>query len=393
MKVTDKTCQECSGCTACMNICPVNAIEMKENKEGFLYPSIDEKKCIDCGLCYKICPFDEKWVSKNQNKEPDVYAIKNKNEEVRKSSTSGGIFTVLAEYVLHKSGIVYGAAFDENMVVNHIRVTTNEELSKLRGSKYVQSNLKDIFKEVKKDLDDQKYVIFSGTPCQVAGLSAFLNKEYERLIKIDLVCHGVPSPKLFRDHIKNIENNSSNKVKEYYFRDKTNGWHKHTEKVVFENGNNDYRSDISQAFKYLYAEHSMLRESCNNCKLCSVKRISDITMGDYWGIEKKYKKFDDNKGVSLLLVNTEKGKKIFEEVKDKINYKKTCKEECLQHNLIKPTKVSPNRKKFWDDYFKYGYKYITKKYSCCGVKLKILIKIKNMSPQKLKNIIKKILKR
>lgn len=393
MRVDNKNEFECSGCTTCLNICPVNAITMKANKEGFLYPNVDEKKCINCGLCYKACPFSGKWYENNKNNEPIVYAFKNNDNDTREKSTSGGFFSILAEYVISNKGVVYGASL-ENLVVKHIRVNNIHDISKLRGSKYVQSELNTIFKQVKKDLDSKKMVLFSGTPCQIAGLKAFLKKSYDNLITVDIVCHGVPSSRVFNDHILMIEKKYNKKVDNYRFRSKVKGWHEHTEAVLFEKENFEvYKDKYIQSFKFLYAEHSIIRKSCTNCKFSNLKRVSDITLGDFWGIEKYYKKFDDNKGISLILINSAKGKETFNNVKAHGTYIESDTSKCLQSNLKKPTRISPNRDAFWKQYNDKGYDYIIKKYSDLNYKVKLMSFAKRIIPEKLKYKIKELLKR
>ena len=193
--------RNCSGCTACLNSCPNNAISMKENEQGFLYPYIDKNKCTNCKLCTKVCPFKKEWFENNKNEIPKVYALKNKDENIRDNSTSGGAFSILAEYVIKENGIVYGALLDENNIVKHVRIDELKNIQQLRGSKYVQSFLGNIFKDVKNDLEKGKKVMFVGTPCQVAGLKTFLQKDFSNLILVDFICHGVPIPMMFKEHI------------------------------------------------------------------------------------------------------------------------------------------------------------------------------------------------
>ena len=387
MKICNKNC---CGCTLCYNICPKNAITMLEDEEGFQYPYIDETKCIDCGLCKKECILNNPILKNNL---PLVYACKNKDDKIRMESSSGGIFSVLADYVLALNGVVYGATFDENFNVVHEKIMSKTELFKLRGSKYVQSYLGNIFSSVLNDLINDKYVLFVGTPCQIASLKSYLlfkKQNINKLILCDLICHGVPSPLLWREHIKNIKKN----MKWYYFRTKENGWNNHTEKIVYKNNSVDFNSAFSQSYKYLFHTDKTLRPSCYECSFTSINRVSDITIGDYWGI--KINDFDDNKGVSLVLLNTELGKKVFEAIKNNIIYVKSNEKDCLQVNLIRPTEEPYDRKKFWKYYYTKGYDYVLKKYTPLGEKYIIKNKIKrNVSkliPIRLKNKIKNILK-
>lgn len=224
--------QNCAGCTSCMASCPKNAITMEKDGWGFQYPSIDMKKCVNCGLCDKVCPF----VQSSSAKLPiqEVYAVKHRDAEILKESTSGGIFTAISDYVLEQGGVVYGAAFDENMVVRHMRATTPEQRNRMRGSKYVQSDMGDIFTQVKQDIIKKKKVLFTGTPCQVAGLKNFLKNATDGLICLDLICHGVPSPVIYKEHLNFLSEKMKMNVLDYKFRPKDWGWHIHREIVYGE---------------------------------------------------------------------------------------------------------------------------------------------------------------
>jgi len=355
----------CSGCTACLNICPQECIEMIADEEGFFYPQIDEKKCTNCNLCRKICPFEEKGYNIEKNLEiPKVYAIKHKNDEIRMASSSGGVFTSISDFVLKENGVIIGAAFDNNFKVCHQEAFDKKDRDRFRGSKYVQSDLGDIFVKVKKHLDD-KMVLFSGTPCQVAGLKSFLKVEYDNLITCDMVCHGVPSPKVFKDYISFMENTLSDKTTDINFRDKITGWHKFSFTHTYEN------RKISKVFNrnpfcFMFSNHLIIRPSCHNCVFTNFTRPSDITIADYWGIGKFKPDFDDNKGVSLAILNTNKGELLFEKIRSDFDVQLSNLADCIQPNLKEPTKPSPKRSMFWNDYYNRGFEYVAKKYAGYG---------------------------
>lgn len=348
--------EECTGCTACMNICPKNAIEMKTDEEGFTYPFINKEKCIKCKLCENVCPN-----VKSINTKSDVksYAVKHLDLQERKTSSSGAMFIAISDYILNYSGVVYGAAFDEKFRVVHKRAETKEQREEFKKSKYVQSDMGEIFKQVKQDLADDRLVLFSGTPCQVDGLKNYLhNENIEKLYTCDLVCHGVPSPKIYSDYLKYITHNYKNKLLSFNFRNKKYGWNSHYESYKLKN--KAERTDLK--YRELFYTNLALRPSCYECNYSNLNRISDITIGDFWGIEKKNSTFKDSDGVSLCIINSEKGKKLFENIKENIECIETNIQDSLQHNLVKPTQKPENREEFWNDYTKNGFQYIVKKY-------------------------------
>lgn len=327
MFLADKV--NCSGCTACANICPKQCIKMIPDDEGFLYPSIDEEKCIKCGACKSVCP-----IGKTEKHFPlGVYGIKNKNKDIRLLSTSGGVFSVLAEYVIERNGVVFGCKFNENLEAEHDFAESYQDVEAFRGAKYVQSKLNDAFKKVKKFLDEDRYVLFTGTPCQVAGLHFYLGKNYEKLIKCDLVCHSVPSPKAFELYIKEIEEKNSQKISEIFFRNKElNGWNKSNIKIIFGNGN-IYKETLKEtSFMKGFINGLYSRVSCANCTYKNFKGSSDITIADYWGIEKVDKDFDDNLGVSLVFANSQVGEKVIKQINDKIELIETSLEDSTLKN-------------------------------------------------------------
>ena len=367
--------KDCSGCTACKNSCPKEAIVMKEDEEGFLYPEIDKDRCVECGICKKVCPISNR--SKDESsKEPLVYACKNIDDSIRMQSASGGAFSGISDYVLEQNGVIFGACYNDKFKVEHRKAANKLERDKFRGAKYVQSNLNDIFKDVKEELEEGKLVLFTGTPCQVAGLSNYLKKDYSNLLKCDIVCHGTPSPKIFEEYISYIEKHKENKIKNISFRDKESGWQNQKWKIELENGTVLLDDDDVKIYKRIFNKHYAQRPSCHDCRFTNLNRPSDMTLGDFWGIEKAIPGFADNKGVSLLLINTEKGEGIFNLIKDKLILKQSDCKSCMQPQLDHPAKAADNRMDFWNDYRENGFEYVVNKYCRYSKmdKLKIFIK-------------------
>lgn len=384
--------KSCTGCRMCEQICPVKAIKMVENNEGFIEPVVDNNKCINCGLCVKRCPQLNNILDEN-SRTIEVYAAKNKNIEEQKTSSSGGIFSVLSNYVLDKNGKVYGCTLDDNLNIKHIGISNKSELNKIKGSKYVQSNTENTFEEVKEDLKNNKFVLYSGTPCQIAGLKAFLGKEYNNLITVDLVCHGVPSPKLFKAYLKWLENKNDSKIKTYEFRNKEkNAWGL-TAKIVFENGKIKYVKAETDPYYKTFLDSKTYREVCYNCKYANENRVGDITLADYWGIEKEHPEFYDENGVSAILINTIKGKEIFEKVRENIEVEKSTLEKVARKNgnLTHSSKRDVVRDNAYEQVnflqFEKGMK------KNLDFKVKSLDKIKSIIPHKVKVKIKKVLGR
>lgn len=301
-------------------------------------------------------------------KQPKVYAVQHKSEHVRAASRSGGIFTAVTDWVFTQNGVVYGCVLDENFRAVHIRTECEEDRDRMRGSKYIQSKLGDTYKNVRKDLINRRIVLFTGTSCQVAGLKQYLGKEYENLICVDIVCHGVPSPKVWDAYLRWQEKKNKSKVKTADFRNKKDyGWRAHMETLSFQNG----QVSSSRVFTNLFYGHSILRPSCYECPYKSVMHPGDITIADYWGIEKAAPEFDDNKGVSLVLVNNEVGERVFEKVKEEIKWKETQLSDSMQPPLKAPFPEPENRALFWADFSNRSFDFIAKKYAETGAINKI----------------------
>lgn len=309
---------------------------------------------------------------------PKVYAVKHDDEKIRIKSRSGGIFTALSDAVLKAGGVVYGCVLTEKFDAVHTRADNYKARDKMRGSKYIQSNLGNTFKNVQEDLKNGKEVLFSGTSCQVAGLKSFLGKSYNNLLSIDIVCHGVPSPLVWQKYLKWQEERKKKKVIGVDFRNKKDfGWRAHTETFFMEDGSKVH----SEVFKVLFYGHIILRPSCFECPYKSVMHPSDITIADYWGIEKAAPEFDDDRGVSLVLINNNKGEKKFSSIKSQIKYKATKIEDSLQPPLESAFPEPENREQFWEDFNKKDFSDIAVTYGGFN--------FKNYCKRKLRTIIRK----
>ena len=342
MKICDTI--DCTGCSVCANVCPVNAIVMMQNDEGFLYPHIDESKCVKCGLCQRTCPmngFDFK-----NNPSPKCFAVM-ANDELRKDSSSGAFFPVLAAYVINRGGVVYGAAFDENMQLRHIAAQTMDELQKLKGSKYLQSKIGDCYTQVKNFLDAGRLVLFTGTPCQCAGLVKFLPRAYENLVVADVVCHGVPSQAVFDNYLHSEF--PGQRVLNTNFRDKKDGWgNGYIITNVTDAGVRSYRDDADSYMQAFFANIS-LRHSCYRCKFARMPRVSDFTMADFWGVPDE---MNDHRGTSCILLNTPRAEGVFNEIRNAFTkvkeYSSGFAVRCQPH-LSHSVAGHPARKDFFAD--------------------------------------------
>ncbi len=301
--------EECCGCYACYSVCPNNSITMKDDNEGFIYPKVNKNTCIDCRLCEKVCPV------LNQNKTPDyktykAFAAKNKNTNIRKESSSGGIFSLLAEETLKRGGIIFGAVYNKNWDVIHTYTEQKENIKLFRGSKYVQSRINESYRITKEFLIKGKEVLFTGTPCQINGLKLFLRKDYPNLYTVDFICHGVPSPKVYNLYINEIlekKGYTKKNLSSINFRDKTKGWKKYSFLLKLKDGNLIRILNNKDLFLKAFSRNLFLRPSCHNCPSKALKSTADITIADYWGIEFENPKFYDKNGVSLVITGTEKG--------------------------------------------------------------------------------------
>lgn len=350
---------DCCGCSACMAVCPTNAISMKENEKGFEVPVIDKNVCISCGLCDKVCAFQAKTDVEEGGHKFAVAAL-HKDETVRAKSRSGGAFMAICKWIIDREGVVYGVVTTPELQVEHQRADTMEACSAFQGSKYVQSKPQDCIKLACEDLKAGKYVLFSGTACQIGGLLSFLRIKripMDKLVTCDLVCHGVASPKMFRDYCTWAERKHGTSISDFNFRDKSVGWSHHIESYVV-NGKKCYNN----AYTQLYYCGAGWRDSCYKCHYTSVNRISDFTLADCWGAEKKLPQLFDNKGISLFLVNTAKGEEIYADACKMLTSQRVSIQDFMQPQLKHPPIKSPESEQFWKTYLTQGFDAIVKTY-------------------------------
>lgn len=361
------TAADCSGCTACASICTHDAIRMEADALGFLYPQLDETKCINCGLCAHVCAFHPNYDRSLNLVHPIVYGGRHKDERNVMQSRSGAAFVAISDYVLEHGGVVYGVGFADHFRVVHKRAVNKQERDELRGSKYVQSDLTGIFSEVKTDLQNGQQVLFTGTPCQTAGLNAFIGKKLRtNLLLVDVVCHGAPSPYLWRDYLDYVEKKEGEPAKGVNFRDKELfGWDAHQETFTF--GSKRGGSDRKKAYSIRYYSNLVTRKSCANCHFANIVRPSDITLADFWGVERVNPDANkDNKGVSLILCNTEKGRDLFDRAKAEMDIFPVLTEDYMQLNLRQPTEAHPHRNEFEAFYAQHGFAQTMRHYNLMG---------------------------
>lgn len=331
--------ENCCGCGACADVCPVGAVHMASDKEGFLYPEVDHKKCVDCGRCGQVCPLKKTSETAGENL---YFGAQAKDGAIRHASSSGGMFPILAEYVFRRGGIVYGAAYDGEMRVLHREARTKEELESLKRTKYVQSSLRGIYQRIDGQLREGCWVLFCGTPCQVHALKLFLNRPCPKLILADLVCYGVPSPGIWNSYVKYLERRHGGKMTNFSFRDKRKRDNGHLRAYTV--GGREYVNPLNEdIFCRMYFTNYTLRPSCHACKYTTTDRESDFTIGDFWGIEKIRPDADDGMGTSLVILHTGKAQEIWEEVKEELSWFACKKEEILQPRLTGPTAKAGGR--------------------------------------------------
>lgn len=365
--------EDCCGCQACAQICPRHCITMLKDSEGFLYPQTEETNCVQCGFCEKVCPLLHS--APPSPGVPKSYAAYNLDEEVRLHSSSGGIFTLLAENVLAQDGAVYGSAMS-GCYVKHIRVTNRELLSLLRGSKYVQSDTGDCYTLAKQDLKAGKNVLFTGTPCQIEGLKAFLGQDYKNLICVDLICHGVPSPMVWQKYVSYREKAAASTMDSMAFRQKTNGWKAYEILFRFANGTVHAHNHSKDTFMQLFLHDLCLRPSCYTCHFKKLHRVSDLTLGDFWGIGEVCPEMDDDKGTSLVIAHSERGLALLNMLSSQIRCQAVPLDAALAGNpaMCKPAVKPEMREQFMAQIQTEDFPQLSPKYLREPITVKIILK-------------------
>ena len=356
--------KNCCGCSACANICPKHCIRMTENNEGFLYPQIQEENCVNCGACEKVCPVLQE--ASEEDSRRQAWAVVNQDQDVLMKSSSGGLFSALADEIIARGGCVFGAAFTADFSrVHHIMAGNLEDLCVLRGSKYMQSDLANCYPAVREQLNQDRWVLFTGTPCQIAGLKNFLGRDHERLICADVICHGTPSSLLWRYYLNHIQKKLGGRAIDVCFRDKTDGWKKYGIKITAEDGR-IYRCALGEdPYLRMFLKNVCLRESCYHCKVKENGFFSDITMGDLWGVEQILPEINSSLGVSFALVHTEKGRLLFEQISRSTHVFTVDYERALLHNtaLINSVMRPDERDRFFSDLDKFSWNKLERRYA------------------------------
>ena len=372
IKITDPS--KCCGCTACAAICSHGAIEMHPDKLGFLYPVVDVAKCVDCGLCDKVCSFvpdTREGRSVPKTAKVDVFAVRHKESEILAQSQSGGAFSAMAEQVLKRRGLVYGAAFDESHMVRHIRIDALEGLPALRGSKYVQSDIMGIYGQILGDLRNGLEVLFTGTPCQVAGLKSYVPKTLQDgLLTMDFICHGVPSPAVWKDYLDYMSRQG--KIVKANFRDKSvAGWKEHKETFIYSNG----VKKVADSFRVLFYKNIMLRHSCSVCPYNVINHKSDVTIADFWGVDEIMPQMDGPEGTSMVICNTSKGQELIGRASDALNIVPAVLDYDFMSrrnpNLVRPARIDKDRMVFENEYDRKGFVRVARRWGDMGLRYKL----------------------
>lgn len=369
----------CCGCSACVQACPQQCISFIEDEEGFLYPKIEKSLCIKCELCKKVCPFQV--TTPLRTFVPETYGMKSRDKKILENSSSGGVFSLLSKKIIEEGGVVYGAAMTDDMKgTHHIRVSSAKELPLLRGSKYLQSEMKGCFKQVKEDLKSGNKVLFSGVPCQIDGLKLYLNKSYKNLICVEVICHGVPSPLLWRKYVENLETRLGAKISSVNFRKKKHSWNEYG---LLVNGENisQFQSLNQNSYLQMFLKNYCLRPSCYTCNAKKIESMADITIADFWGVQNIAPELYDSMGISLVFIQSCKGRELFEKMKDLTVFKSVDFDRAIQSNPAyhKSALKPKTRNVFFKELHTYGYKYVAKKYGHLTKKEKI-IRLLNRTP-------------
>lgn len=349
--------RRCTACSSCQNICPVSAIKLTADEEGFSYPTVDYKKCVNCRICLTHCPVLTPLESE-RTPQPDVYAAWNIDQAVRMESTSGGVFSALARAIIEQGGYIVGAEYDADFQVHHTIINTLESVPRQRQSKYAQSDLGNTFQKVKALLEEQNLVLFCGTPCQSAGLQKYLGKSYERLFCCDFICRGVISPKVYRKFLEDMRPEKSTTLQKVHFKNKDYGWNRFSTKLIFTNGD-IYQKDRDEDYYMCgYLKHNLyLRSCCHKCAYKTFPRVSDLSLGDFWGIRNYDPELDNEMGTSVILVNSEKGRTLFDWARKYLELNQRTLEEVITGNscLLTSAPEGQFRSFFFDNISKYNF--------------------------------------
>ncbi len=354
----------CNGCMACYNICPKKAIIVTKDKAGFLYPKINHDRCISCGKCNQVCSVLHNKKTGRHN-QPKIMAAYSKDKEIRIDSTSGGVFSELAKVVFSKGGFVSGAVYTKDHTVRHMITDDSRKLPAIRSSKYLQSNMGNIYPEIQEILQRGQEVLVCGAPCQIMALYNYLGKDYDNLITCDFICRGVNSPRVFQEYLKLLEEKYKSRVTKIKFKNKTYGWHFFSTKIWFANKRHYISDRYTDKFMKGYLEYNLfMRESCYSCPFKDIPRVSDITLADFWGIELLHPEMDQNLGTSMVMLNSDKGEKVFDSMKHAMIYKESSLGNVRKGNpclLTSPKKMAYSDK-FLDDLAQLPFRDVWNKY-------------------------------
>lgn len=372
---------KCTGCAACANTCPLQCIMMLPDIEGFLHPQIDIQKCVDCRKCVTVCPAQLGSVNGFKT-EPATYAVYSAEHDTVECSSSGGFFSVLAKYIIQMGGVVFGAAFDTPTAVHHISVRDIKSLYKLRGSKYVQSEIGLSYQEAEHELQQNKLVLFSGTPCQIAGLNHYLQREYDNLICVDIICHSIPSPKVWKAFVEETSIRSNSKISSVNFRDKRISWEEYCLSFQLEDGNECILGGDQNLYMQAFIGGLSTRPACYQCAFKGNNRESDITLGDFWGVSHIQKEAYNTRGTSLVIVNSKKGNAILNQIQSKLVIFPASMDSALHSNpaYSKSSMPHPHRARFFSQLDSMGVYYCIETSMLPTKMEKIVLAIKRSFP-------------
>lgn len=361
--IARKEKNRCSGCSACYAVCPKNCISMKADKEGFLYPEVDETKCIHCNKCKAVCPFEN--LTSDEIVIPTAWGANANDEKLRLVSSSGGVFSLLAKYTLNVGGTVCGSAMsDDCKYAHHVFADDESQLAKLRGSKYLQSFVEDTYKQTKEKLEKGTAVLYLGTPCQIAGLKAFLSKEYTNLLCVGIFCHGAPSPALWSEYVEYCNEKLGAPIANVQFRNKDKGWNKFGLRMETETGVVQNKIAQKDPYMRMFLRNFSLRPSCYQCTAKNNACNADLMIGDFWGVQSIVEELYDNAGTSVIFAYSEKGKRVIDEIKNEMKIYEIQYEDAVMHNsaYTRSVPMPEIREKFFEDFGDVDFASLEKKY-------------------------------